>query len=112
MFVGAADRAVRLGRCEVALGVQGVAGALIEFPIGATIALPAGMIVLVVFATTRTALVLWAGDRSGSDLDLGGRLGYLPIEVPILECRRHKTNRRAEQRCYLQAGGDLSSTWT
>jgi len=33
---------------RVALNVEGVAGALIEFPIGATIALPAGMIVLVV----------------------------------------------------------------
>jgi hypothetical protein len=57
-FVGAAERSVRLGGCEVALNVEGVAGALIAFPNGATIPQPAGTIALVVFAATRTALVL------------------------------------------------------
>jgi hypothetical protein len=102
---------VRLGQCGVALTIEGVAGALIEFPRRGDYALPAGMIVFVVFAATRTAPVL-NRNRSGSDLDLGGRLGYLPIEVPVLEYRRHQANHRAEQGCYLQAGGDFSSTWT
>ena len=87
-----------LGRCEVALDLEGVARALIGFPIGATIALSAGMIMLVVFAAMGAALVLWTGERSGSDPDLGGGLGYLPIEVLMLEYRRRQTNRRAEQR--------------
>jgi hypothetical protein len=53
------ERSVRLGGCEVALDVEGVAGALIGFPIGATVALSAGMIVLFVFAAMGAALVLW-----------------------------------------------------
>src|SRR5271166_2923920 len=65
------------GRCEVALDVEGVAGALIGFPIGATMALSAGMIVLFVFAAMG-ALVLWAGERSDSDSDLGAGLDTFP----------------------------------
>jgi hypothetical protein len=103
-----AERSVRLGRCEVALNVEGVAGALIEFPIGATIALPAGMIVLFVFAAVGAALNRWARERSGSDLDLGGGLGHLPIEVLTHEYQWRQAKRRAEQRCYLQARGDCA----
>jgi hypothetical protein len=66
-----AERSVRLGRCEVALDVEGVARALIGFPIGATMVLSAWMIVLFVFAAMGAALALWAGERSGSDPDLG-----------------------------------------
>src|SRR5271166_2869237 len=72
-----AERSVRLGRCEVALDVEGVAGALIGFPMGATMALSAGMIVLFVFAAMG-ALVLWAGERSDSDSDLGAGLDTFP----------------------------------
>lgn len=50
---------MRLGRCEVALDVEGVAGALIGFRIGATMALSARMIELFVFAAMGAALVLW-----------------------------------------------------
>jgi hypothetical protein len=100
-----AERSVRLGRCEVALDVEGVARALIGFPIGATMVLSAWMIVLFVFAAMGAALALWAGERSGSDPDLGAawipshrgadaRMFVAPDESP----------RRAA--LLLQAGGD------
>ena len=54
------------------------ARALIGFPIGATIALSAGMIVLFVFAAMDAALVLWSGERSDSDPDLGADLDTFP----------------------------------
>src|SRR5271165_4992754 len=66
------------GRCEVALDVEGVGAALIGFPIGATMALSAGMIVLFVFAAIGAVLVLWAGERSDSDPDLGAGLDTFP----------------------------------
>src|SRR5208337_717133 len=75
VFIGAARIARCVwGRCEVALDVEGVGAALIGFPIGATMALSAGMIVLFVFAAIGAVLVLWAGERSDSDPDLGAGL--------------------------------------
>ena len=85
------------GRCEVALDLEGVARALIGFPIGATIALSAGMIMLFVFAAMDAALVLWSGERSDFLSGPRGGLGYLPIEVLMLECLWRQTNCRAEQ---------------
>jgi hypothetical protein len=48
---------------------------LIGFPIGATVALSAGMIVLFVFAAMGAAV---GGERSGSDPDLGAALNTFP----------------------------------
>ena len=86
-----------------------VAEGLIGFHIGAIIALSAGMIVLLVFAARAR---LWAGGRSGSDPVLGGRLGYLPVEVRMLEyrSRREKPPRKAALLIASRRG--LSSTWT
>ena len=55
------------------------------------------MIVLFVFVATGAAMVLWAGERSDSDQDLGAGFGYLPAEVLMLECLWRQTNRHAEQ---------------
>ena len=60
-------------RARVTNVVMGVAEELIGFRIGAIIAVSAGMIVLLVFAAVGTALILWARERSGSDLDLRRR---------------------------------------
>jgi len=60
------------------------------------------MIVLVIFMTMGAAPILWAGERSA---DLCGGIGHLPIGALKLKCRRRQTNRRVEQRYYLQARG-------
>jgi hypothetical protein len=64
-------------RAGITSALVAVAEELIEFHIGAIIALSAGMIVLSVFAAAGAALVLCAGEGPGSDPYLGGGLGYL-----------------------------------
>ncbi len=99
-----AECSVRLGRCEVALNIEGVAGALIGFPVGATLALSVGMIVLGYFhghgrgadSVGRREIRFWSGP---------GRRARTPTrrgdEARISAA---KTNRRVEQ-CYLQTRG-------
>ncbi len=68
-------------------------------PVGATIALSVGMIVLVIFMAMGAA-PMWTGE---DQVDLCGGIGPLPIEALKLKYRRRQTNRRVAQRYYLQA---------
>jgi hypothetical protein len=92
------------------LDVEGIGGALIGFPIGATMAPSAGMIVFFAFAAMGTSLVLCAGERSDSDPDLGAGLDTFPSRWLMLECLRRETNHHAEQPYYCKPAGIVIDT--